>query len=120
VFCRESAPEAGLISSGRSEGTVKGTEIDGTEDESLETQGFRNPPFSFLRTAPKVGSAGVPQSSASWELGTQPRPLGGPMQATGRSETVIVSSSPASARRRTAETLLRSSLWEIVATNPRY
>src|SRR5204862_7110326 len=55
-------------------------------------------------------------SKAALRLGplTQRRFPAGPSRATGRPATVIVNSSPASARRSTSPTLLRSSFWGIV------
>ena len=50
---------------------------------------------------------------------TQERRAAGPSSATGLPATVIVKRSPASARRSTSPTLLRSSFWGIVITNTR-
>jgi hypothetical protein len=60
--------------------------------------------------------AGVSHTRARRAPLTQRRRWAGPSWATGRPATVIVNSSPASARRTTSATLLRNSFCGIVGT----
>ena len=68
-----------------------------------------------LRSRPSVGSTGSAQRSCSLAESTHCRVRAGPSFATGRPETVIVISSPASARRSTSPTWFRSSFCGTVA-----
>ena len=85
----------------------------------FQVQGSTISPPMNSSSFSKVRSGGMAQRSASLLLGTKWALPSGPSWATGRPATVIVSSSPLSARRRISPMLLRSSFWGIVAMPPR-
>ncbi len=70
------------------------------------------------RSAPSVFGAGPCQTARNAGPLTHRLCMAGPSCATGRPATVIVISSPASARRSTSPTLLRSSFCGMVAIGP--
>jgi hypothetical protein len=79
-----------------------------------QANGSTNSPGSRSRSRASVVGAGVVQIARSRGPLTHCCGAAGPRCAAGRPETVIVNSSPASARRRTSLMLLRSSFCGIV------
>src|ERR1019366_9999084 len=88
----------------------------GVEQDAAHAKGAASAPGKRSRSAARVRGAGVLNTASSAGPETQVRLAAGPSSATGRPETVIVNRSPASARRSTSPTLLRSSFWGIVVT----
>jgi hypothetical protein len=89
------------------------------EYAAVQENGSPSPAGKRCRSAARLRGAGVSNTPRRLGPPTQRRLGAGPSRATGRPATVIVNSSPASARRRTSETLLRSSFCGMVGTSPR-
>ena len=81
----------------------------GVEQDPGHANGSTSDAGNRSRSSANVRGTGVSNTVASADPLTQDRRAAGPSSATGLPATVIVNRSPASARRRTSPTLLRSS-----------
>src|ERR1044072_400811 len=99
---------------------ICGTDQHGrVEEDATHANGSVSSPCSRVRSSSRVRGGGVSKTRRRSGPLTHRRFAAGPSRATGLPATVIVNSSPASARRRTSPTLLRSSFWGIVVMPPK-
>ena len=115
-----SAIDATLIAASISPGAVSPINTDvSSSARTAQANGSTSPAGNRSRSDARVRGAGARHIAARAGPATHSRRFVGPSRATSRPATVIVISSPASARRRTSPMLFLSSFCGMVATQHR-